>query len=295
MTAYSRDWDEILPDTRPARAPNLSQGQMVMLRLLKILHKACQDTGLTYWLCGGTLIGAIRHNGFIPWDDDVDVFMPRDHYEELKRRAAEVLPYDVYLQTDSPWIRLVDRFGTKEIDEGNDFIFIDIFPVIRFPLGRKLLRKAWMLIPPYPLPGVPDNLSGIAKYRRWMIRATSLALRGVGATYLIRFLCRLGPKRYWSYDLQVTWRFYYRDDWVFPLRLHRFEDAEFFVPADYQKVLTHQFGDYMTPPPESERVSHGHKAFHVTEPNGHPESLDWNLYANKKREAASKAIAKIER
>lgn len=291
MTPYLNDWDDIIPDTRPADSSNLRQGQMVMLRLLKILHKACQELGFTYWLCGGTLIGAIRHDGFIPWDDDVDVFMPRDHYEEFKRRAAEVLPYDVYLQTDTPWIRLVDRFGTKEIEEGDEFIFLDIFPVIRFPLGRKILRKAWMLIPPYPLPGVPSDVAPLAKARRWAIRAAAIAIRGTGLTHLIRLLCRLGPKRYWSYDLAVTWRFYYRDDWVFPFKLHKFEDAAFFVPANYHQVLKHQFGDYMTPPSENNRVSHGHKAFHVTKPNGHPESLNWELYAEKKRVALSKSLA----
>ena len=295
MTKYSNDWDEAIPDTRPADATSLRQGQMVMLRLLKIFHKACQELGLTYWLCGGTLIGAIRHDGFIPWDDDVDVFMPRNHYEEFKQRAAEVLPYDVYLQTDTPWIRLVDRFGTKEIEEGNEFIFIDIFPVIRFPLGRKLLRKVWMMIPPYPLPGVPPNVPALAKMRRRVIRLAAILLRSTGMSYLVRGLCRLGPKRYWSYDLTVTWRFYYRDDWVFPLQLHRFEDAAFFIPADSHKVLTHQFGDYTIFPPENDRVSHGYKAFHVLTSNGHPECLDWNLYAAKKREATLRAHVGNER
>jgi lipopolysaccharide cholinephosphotransferase len=291
MTTYFNDWDEIIPDTRPADASNLRQGQMVMLRLLKILHKACQDLGLTYWLCGGTLIGAIRHDGFIPWDDDVDVFMPRDHYEEFKHRAGEVLPYDVYLQTDTPWIRLVDRFGTKEIIEGNEFIFIDIFPAARFPLGRKTLRKAWMLIPPYPLPGIPETVSIPIKVRRMLIRWAAIFIRISGLTYVIRLLCCIGSRRYWSYDLAVTWRFFYRDDWIFPLRLHRFEDTEFYIPADYEKVLRHQFGDYMTPPPESSRKTHNHIAFHTTKSNGHPLSLDWERYAEKKQKAALFAIA----
>ena len=292
MTKYPNDWDEAIPDMRSVGETSLRQGQMVMLRLLKILHEACQKLGLTYWLCGGTLLGAIRHDGFIPWDDDVDVFMPREHYEELKRRAYEVLPYDVYLQTDSPWIRLVDRFGKKEMEKECDFIFVDIFPAARFPLGKRLLGKAWMLIPPYPLPGIPSDARGVAKARRWSIRLEAVVIRGTGMAYLIRGLCRLGPRRYWSYDLAVTWRFHYRDDWVFPLRLHRFEDSAFFVPADSNKVLSHQFANYMVLPAESKRVSHGYRAFHVYESVGHPECLDWDLYAAKKRAAASRAVAR---
>jgi lipopolysaccharide cholinephosphotransferase len=262
---------------------------MVMLRLLKIFHAACQELGLTYWLCGGSLIGAIRHGGFIPWDDDVDVFMPREHYQEFKQQASEVLPYDVYLQTDTSWMRLVDRFGSKEIEEGNDFIFIDIFPAKRFPLGRKMLRKVRMVIPPYPLPGIPKDASFARQLKRRAIHYGAIFLRVTGLSYVIRFLCTLGPRRYWSYDLEVTWRFYYRDDWIFPLHLHTFEDTAFFVPCDPHKVLQHQFGDYMTPPPENQRINHGHKAFHVTQSNGHPESLEWLQFAEKKKQAAEKA------
>lgn len=295
MNAYTRSMDGQFPDLRPQGDTNIRQGQMVMLRLLKIFHQACQELGLSYWLCGGSLIGAIRHDGFIPWDDDVDVFMSRDQYEEFLRRAPEVLPYDVWLQTDSHWLRLVDRFASKEIEEGNDFIFVDIFPVKRFPLGRKILRKVWMVLPPYPLPGVPSDIPLARKLRRAAIRAGAMILRLPGIAHFIRFLCSLGPRRYWSYDLDVTWRFYYRDDWVFPLHLHAFEDTACFVPADCHRVLHHQFDDYMKLPAEDNRVNHGHKAFHVTKSNGHPESLEWSRYAERKREAARQAAERAAR
>jgi lipopolysaccharide cholinephosphotransferase len=273
---YSRNYDELFPDERLTEADNIKQGQNVMLRLLKIFHKTCQELGLTYWLCGGTLIGAIRHEGFIPWDDDVDVFMPRDHYEEFIERAPFFLPYDVFLQTDRTVMRLVDRFGSRKQETGSDFIAMDIFPARRFPLGRKLLREVRMVIPPYPLPGVPAELPLELRLRRRAIRWAAIFIRYTGIGFLIAQGCKLGPRRYWSYDLEVTWRFYYRDDWIFPLHLHKFEDSEFFVPAEWHNVLTHQFGAYMTPPPENERYQHGFETFEVTIPVDSPEALKWD-------------------
>ena len=57
--------------------------QEKMLNLLKVLIKMCEENNLTYFACGGTCLGAVRHDGFIPWDDDLDVFMPRPDYEKL--------------------------------------------------------------------------------------------------------------------------------------------------------------------------------------------------------------------
>jgi len=70
------DYDEIIPDRRPEGDTPLRSCQLVMLRLLKVLDRVCWEAGLRYWLDSGTLLGAVRHGGFIPWDDDVDVKMP---------------------------------------------------------------------------------------------------------------------------------------------------------------------------------------------------------------------------
>ena len=77
----------------------LRQAQLVMLRMLKIFDAICIKHGLTYWLDGGTLLGAVRHGGFIPWDDDLDVCMPLDDFEKYKHLSLSEFRYDVYNDT----------------------------------------------------------------------------------------------------------------------------------------------------------------------------------------------------
>ena len=89
------------PDNRLTGDTSLRQIQLVMLRLLKIFDKICQEYNLTYWVDAGTLLGAIRHKGFIPWDDDLDVIMPYEDYLKFLKLPATVFPDDVFLQTEN--------------------------------------------------------------------------------------------------------------------------------------------------------------------------------------------------
>ena len=70
---------------------NLRKLQLEELKILKMFKKICEENDLRYYLLGGTLLGAVRHDGFIPWDDDVDVCMPREDYEKFQKIADEQL------------------------------------------------------------------------------------------------------------------------------------------------------------------------------------------------------------
>ena len=128
---------ESFPDNRLEGDSLLRQAQLVMLRLLKTFHALCEEEGLRYWLDSGTLLGAQRHGGFIPWDDDVDVMMPREDYLKFIGLAQQKLPFDMFLQTPEtdqgfvcPWIKIRDRFSYLDEETGpypySQAIFIDI-------------------------------------------------------------------------------------------------------------------------------------------------------------------------
>ena len=78
---------------------NLRDAQIIMLNILKEIDKICKKHNLIYFLDGGTLLGAVRHKGFIPWDDDVDIGMPREDYRKFLKIAQKELPDYLFLQT----------------------------------------------------------------------------------------------------------------------------------------------------------------------------------------------------
>ena len=78
---------------------NLRKLQLEELKILKMFKKICEENDLRYYLLGGTLLGAVRHDGFIPWDDDVDVCMPREDYEKFQKIADKQLEKPYYLRS----------------------------------------------------------------------------------------------------------------------------------------------------------------------------------------------------
>src|SRR4051794_22868922 len=92
--------EDLFPDERERGGTSLRQCQLVMLRMLKILDYLCIKYQIKYFLTGGSLLGAIRHQGFIPWDDDLDVGMTRDNYEKFMQYAVQELPDDIFFQNE---------------------------------------------------------------------------------------------------------------------------------------------------------------------------------------------------
>ena len=307
MTAYSTSFDEEIPDLRPQGDTDLRSCQLVMLRILKIFDRVCTEASLRYWLDSGTLLGAVRHGGFIPWDDDVDVKMPVDDYRRFLEIAPEALPYDLFLQTretdpthPAAWAKIRDRISFMD-DPGGPFPYsqgipIDVFPVVYMTKRQHRLRKLFALLPPYDLgPAWPN--------RRWSLkhRAYSGSLALVQAA--LRPLLRLAPvsraflrwgergERVWAHDYPQEWMSEaYPDEVVFPLGTIEFEDASFSCPADPRRYLAIHYGPgYMTPPPQGQREAHSVQRYLITGPNPHPSAIAWVDVAEGKRAAASAA------
>ena len=89
----------MLKDDREKGKNVNEQARLVMLKLLRELDRICTKYDIPYWLDGGTLLGAIRHGGFIPWDDDIDLMMPRDDYDKFIDLFEEELGEKYYLST----------------------------------------------------------------------------------------------------------------------------------------------------------------------------------------------------
>ena len=125
--------------------------QKIELEILKYIDKVCKENNLTYFLAYGTLIGAIRHKGFIPWDDDVDIQMPRDDYNKLcdilkeENGRYKLLDHKEGLGYIYPFAKVIDS-NTRLIETGltetvNMGVYIDIFPIDGTPNDFKKRKK----------------------------------------------------------------------------------------------------------------------------------------------------------
>lgn len=290
------DFGKEMPDLRPQGDTELRSCQLVMLRILKIFDKVCREAGLRYWLDSGTLLGAVRHGGFIPWDDDVDVKMPLDDYRRFLEIAPKALPYDLFLQTKESdpahpvaWAKLRDRFSFMD-DPGGPFEYsqgipIDIFPAVFMTRRRHELRKFFALLPPYNLAPDWPRKSWSLKHKLY---SGAFALLQAAARPILRWppiakaFLAWGEKgeKAWANDYPQEWmREFYPDEIVFPLKTIRFEDAELSCPADPGRYLEIHYGSgYMTPPPEAERGAHAVNRYMITGPNPHFSGLRWEDY-----------------
>jgi lipopolysaccharide cholinephosphotransferase len=259
---------------------DLRKVQLLQLKILKEAHRVCEKHHIKYFLSDGTLIGAVRHRGFIPWDDDIDIGMLRDEYEKFCSICKTELSDEYFLQTmetdpgfvglyaklllgNTVWIEQVDKNCDKQFG-----VNIDIFPydVISknkikqffqnklFVLLKLILRERKKYMVEVPV--------GIHKQIIYTISRKILnILNDNQLKYLLYKTivkhCRNNTRK----ECLVT-KFggnYYRNknrkSSFEKLISVQFEDAFFPIPAEYDSILINLYGDYMTLPPESKRVN----------------------------------------
>jgi len=262
--------EALFPDRRHQVDNALRGAQFIMLRMLKYFDRLCADNDLSYSLEAGTLLGAIREGGFIPWDDDMDIFMPRPDYEKFIEIADSLLPPSIRLfsaQNDKahywPWIKLRDTAGS-ELDEGmpcykgSNGVFIDIYPIdVYLPIFLKLdwpVRKCQGLARANAKWGVPvlNSLCGIfsqaiCQFKQKLLRNVSGKRFGATEARYFNPYCR-----YLRFK-EITFK--YED--IFPLLRTKFEDGEFLAFNNSRRYLESMYGaSYMTPPPPQHRAVH---------------------------------------
>ncbi|WP_419420852.1 LicD family protein [Legionella sp. D16C41] len=257
---------DILTDGR------LRQAQLRMLEMLSVIDSICIKYQLDYWLDAGTLLGAIRHQGFIPWDDDMDIAMPRESYEKFLQIAPTEFPEDMHLQRagiepgyynlGTP-LKIRDRrsYYLERHEQGNEpyvqGIFIDIFvydKMIVTPwkrrfykrISRKLLRMLGTKHSPLPM-GRSHNL-----YRALGYIFPKIVLNK-GLDYLVYTSKKLNsPYLGRGYHCKKVTLIEFAE--VYPLKRSLFENKYFNIPQNAESILQKEYGDYQILPPESERI-----------------------------------------
>lgn len=263
---------------------DLERVHQANLEILKEIDRICRREGISYMLDAGTLLGAVRHKGFIPWDDDADVAFTRDHYTRFIRAARKGLPEGMTLLEpkdlrngtafyDFTARILYDKSSTHEDSEEMRFyegklnhLWVDLFVIDELPEGKlagaftKFLHKA---------------IYGLAMGHRYRLDFSkySLAekvmvggLSAVGRLLPMKFIRRMqfcaavkdkknksGLCYYSNYQpdyLYVT----LKREWCGSTVDLEFEGELLMAPAGWDQVLTWVYGDYMTLPPEEKRV-----------------------------------------
>ena len=261
---------------------SIKEVQSISLEILKVIADICEKLQLRYFLIYGTLIGAVRHKGYIPWDDDVDIMMPRPDYDKLLEYLyaniseypnLKVFNHDVC--ADYPYMitRISDDRYEIIMDNEKPYgigIFIDIYPFDGLGNTKEEALK-------YGLKG--DRLSSLcyqATRNKMKMETTVSLFRKIikMPVFLFSKLCGKDTfqnkldklARVKSYDQSeyvgcVVWLSGGEKD-IFPRKwfdeyiMTSYENYTFRIPKQYDEILKHVYGDYMTLPPEKDRIGH---------------------------------------
>lgn len=244
-----------------------------ILNILSDVADFCTRKQIRYYLVCGTALGAVRHNGFIPWDDDIDIGIPRPDYE---RFLAEYQSAKYYLCSSKkdpnypyPFAKVCDP-RTELIEKiAHPYklgVYIDVFPIDGLPSNPQKLKKhlkkiAWdqRLL---TWKRLDNNRKEKTKYKI-LHGFAKLFLAFIPISFLVRKVDKhlsvypydssenvghLVTKAYWGQDVKP------RHIFEKPVP-HKFEDRVFLLPGDYDMYLRLEYGDYMTLPPKEKQVS----------------------------------------
>lgn len=256
--------------------------QLTQLDIIKKIDVVCKKHKIKYYLCAGSVLGAVRHNGFIPWDDDLDIMLPRNEYSKLLNILNTELPKEYWLQSYStdehywqPFAK-VRKLGTvykekgmEEFEDSRCGIWIDIFPMDY--AGAKgsfqlKLKRYWVKMISFTLRVREFHLKNNSFSRRYV--PSIMLLRCFPSTFLkklqenIMFGNRQKAINYVNlastYEIEKET---YPIEWFECEIIYPFETERLPVPKEYNNYLKQLYGDYMQLPPMEKRVGHNMSGF----------------------------------
>ncbi len=242
--------------------------QLKQLAILEVIDGICRKHTIPYWLDGGTLLGAVRHGGFIPWDDDIDIAMREEDMQRFVDVAPQELPQGLILQTpqnqqdSTEPVAKVRYLNSFYVEPGDNMaaqyekgLFVDIFPMTDYPtLPRKLVKRITL--------GISKSYSILHKPHYYSLRSFAeffwfggkfLCCRALWA--VLSACCR---KDTYISNILINngYGIMHRQDSVFPLGTIAFEGKTFSAPARPDAYLSDLYRNYMDIPPVEKRVIH---------------------------------------
>ena len=255
---------------------SLQEQHSKLLDIAKEFDRICVENNIPYYMLGGTMLGAIRHKGFIPWDDDMDFGVPYEYYDKLIALIKNNIksPYKCLTYKDSkriifPYFKIEDSntvisaMHTNQIDEDSIGLNIDIFPLFLCEKNDPKVKKARKYIS-YSAYIYADTFHN-SKSRR-IIKKVVQTLCPLRASWFVeRSLQDANEIKKGPYLANIYGRWKSKEmiplEWYGQSKRYDFEQTSFIGIEDYERYLVQLYKDYMTIPPESKRIMHGGKVY----------------------------------
>lgn len=254
---------------------DLYEIQRLELGILRHLSGICQENGLHFFLSNGTLLGAVKYGAFIPWDDDIDIFMPRADYDRLMSLpGADAGPYRLLSQERTPGWRMpfakLCDMSTRKQETSADFgvdigLDIDIFPLDAWSGGYKQARRCGLWRRGVSAAVETAFVSPRTGWRRAVLYLFWRMSHLLGSDFFCRRIqrevCQGQALAAPAYLGCVVWSLYGSRE-VIPAEVFsasvsvRFEGNDYDAPAGYDTYLRRLYGNYIPDPPPEEQVSH---------------------------------------
>ena len=252
----------------------------ILIEILQEIIRICEKYSIKWFSVGGTTLGAIRHKGFIPWDDDIDIGMMRNDYELFLKIAPHELKQDYalqhfYVDENTPTYFAKVRKNNTEFREAvyshlniNHGIFVDIMPFDFVPdnkVERNIYFYKTQVLQNFYISKViqtsTDNFDSYKTFHKRIIRLFSYYfLKNISRSNLYhvldRFLRKFNENKTQTISTRADFSLQCKYSDVFPVKKMPFEGMEINVPNNYKEVLCHQYGNYMKLPAVENRINH---------------------------------------